>query len=394
MCIPADDDKKLDFYDLETVRKIIDFQYVTTGKFVSLMLYVYLFGFMTPLMLSIFVTNKMALHIFFCVAFLSQLFFIYFEFLQLKEAKMAYFKDFWNYIDITQFSFFAIIFSYRMLNNFGEVSTMISILNGCLLVISLYKLMYFARVFAGISFVLQICTNIAMEIVPFVGFVGVVLLVFTQAYMIAHMGINDPTGEYKEVSSPFMKMLLQVYKSTSGQKNTPTIDDEQMDKLDGNAIGTAMTQATLMGIWIAQQAVFGFVGMLFVGQVLQGYEQNATKMRMYLYRTKAKFNEDSYAILDKFLTQRNFKVVCFQMDKEIKEKLDKEFQGVSKGVAMVQEQMDNKRKTAQKEVVKKNKALQESQVQSQKNLNLVNEQATNANTQLQAILTKLRADYQ
>merc|ERR1719218_197296 len=98
-----------------------------------------------------------------------------------------------------------------------------------------------------------------------------------------------------------------------------------------------MTTAVLMGIWMAQQAVFGFVGMLFVGQVLQGYEQNATKMRMYLYKTKAKFNEDSYAILDKFIKQRNFKVVCFQMDKEIKEKLDKEFQGVSKGVAMVQE---------------------------------------------------------
>ena len=75
--------------------------------------------------------------------------------------------------------------------------------------------------------------------------------------------------------------------------------------------------------------------MLFVGQVLQGFEQNATKMRMYLYRTKAKFNEDSYAILDKFLQQRNFKVVCFQISKDVKEKLDKEFQGVARGIANV-----------------------------------------------------------
>jgi len=216
MCIPAEDDSKLDFYDQETVRKIIDFQYVTTGKFVQLMLYVYLFGFMTPLMASIFVTDKIALNIMFSVAFLSQLFFIFFEFLQLKEAKLAYFKDFWNYIDISQFTIFAIIFSYRMLNQFKEVNTMISILNAILLVISLYKLMYFARVYAGVSFVMQICTNIFMEIVPFVAFMGVVLVVFTQAYLIAHMGINDPTGEYKGISSPFMKMLLQVYKSTSG----------------------------------------------------------------------------------------------------------------------------------------------------------------------------------
>jgi len=154
MCIPADSDEKLEFYDLESVRKIIDFQWVTTGKFVSMMLYVYLIGFMTPLMLSIYIKNKIALNIFFCVAFLSQLFFIFFEFLQLKEAKMAYFKDMWNWIDISQFAIFNIIFVYRMLNQFAEVSTLISILNGLLLIISLYKLTYYARVFAGINFVM------------------------------------------------------------------------------------------------------------------------------------------------------------------------------------------------------------------------------------------------
>jgi hypothetical protein len=155
-----------------------------------------------------------------------------------------------------------------------------------------------------------------------------------------------------------------------------------------------MTQATLMGIWIVQQAAFGFIGMLFVGQVLQGFEQNATKMRMYLYRTKAKFNEDSYAILDKFLQQRNFKVVCFQISKDVKEKLDKEFQGVSKGIANVQADQDNLRRTAQKEVQAKAAELQDNQIKSQKNLNLVNEQATKTANQLQAILAKLQSDHQ
>jgi hypothetical protein len=116
LCIPAESDEKLEFYDLETVRKIIDFQYVTTGKFVSMMLYTYVLGFMTPIMLSIYVTDKVWLNIFFSVAFLSQLFFIFFEFLQLKEAKLAYFKDFWNYIDVSQFVIFNLIFAYRMVN--------------------------------------------------------------------------------------------------------------------------------------------------------------------------------------------------------------------------------------------------------------------------------------
>lgn len=77
-------------------------------------------------------------------------------------------------------------------------------------------------------------------------------------------------------------------------------------------------------------------------------------MRMYLYRTKAKFNEDSYAILDKFIQQRQFKVVCFQMAKDIKEKMDKAFQGVSHGIKFAQEQQDNLRREAQQKSVAAN----------------------------------------
>ena len=82
---------------------------------------------------------------------------------------------------------------------------------------------------------------------------------------------------------------------------------------------------------------------------------------MYLYRTRAKFNEDSYAILDKFLQQRQFKVVCFQLAKDIKEKMDKAFQGVSKGIKFAQQQEDQKRRQAQEKSVAANNAIQDEQ---------------------------------
>jgi len=90
-------------------------------------------------------------------------------------------------------------------------------------------------------------------------------MTFTEAYSIAHMGINDKNGEYKNIDNKFLKMMLIVYKSTSGDKNTPTVDTAMTDRLEGNTAALAMTQSVLMGIWIAQQAVFGFIGMLFVG---------------------------------------------------------------------------------------------------------------------------------
>ena len=64
------------------------------------------------------------------------------------------------------------------------------------------------------------------------------------------MGINDTTGEYSQIDNKFLKMLLVVYKSTSGSKNTPTVDDTMTDRLKGNTAALEMTGAVLMGIWI------------------------------------------------------------------------------------------------------------------------------------------------
>lgn len=116
MVIPASDEKNLEFYDQETIRKIIDFQYEIVGKFVKMNMYIYLLGFMVPIVLSIYITDAKTLNYLFCIAFVVELYFMYFEILQIKAAKMQYFKDVWNYIDLSQFFFFMCVFSSRMIN--------------------------------------------------------------------------------------------------------------------------------------------------------------------------------------------------------------------------------------------------------------------------------------
>ena len=88
---------------------------------------------------------------------------------------------------------------------------------------------------------MQMCVNLALSVIPFLGLVLVVLLVFTEAYSIGHMGINDTTGEYAQIDNKFLKMLLVVYKSTSGSKNTPTVDQAMTDRLSENESAYAIT---------------------------------------------------------------------------------------------------------------------------------------------------------
>ena len=48
---------QIDFYKLETVRKIVDFQFITTKWFLGLMMKFYLCGFLLPFLISLSVDN-------------------------------------------------------------------------------------------------------------------------------------------------------------------------------------------------------------------------------------------------------------------------------------------------------------------------------------------------
>lgn len=48
-----------------------------------------------------------------------------------------------------------------------------------------------------------------------------------------------------------------------------------------------------------------------------------------MYKSKAKFNNESFDILDMFIKQRNFKVICFALDKNERSRFAMEWQGIT-----------------------------------------------------------------
>lgn len=105
-----DDDDYLEFYNLEVVRKIIDFQFTTVKAFLQNMFFIYAFGFMIPFLISLSVDSITVLYICYTLCFFTQLFFISFEFIQIKEQGKEYFMDVYNVVDSSQFIFFVLLY--------------------------------------------------------------------------------------------------------------------------------------------------------------------------------------------------------------------------------------------------------------------------------------------
>lgn len=87
-------------------------------------------GFVIPFLVSISLKpegNKLTLNLLYFTAMITQVFFMSFEFAQLKEQKLAYFKDPWNLLDSGQFASFTCLFVIKMLSQFDS-DTFIDIL--------------------------------------------------------------------------------------------------------------------------------------------------------------------------------------------------------------------------------------------------------------------------
>jgi len=74
-----EDDSHINFYNLETIRKLVDFQFVKTKSFLERMLGFYVCGFMIPFILSLSTDNLVLLNVSYTLCFFTQIFFILFE---------------------------------------------------------------------------------------------------------------------------------------------------------------------------------------------------------------------------------------------------------------------------------------------------------------------------
>jgi hypothetical protein len=95
----VEDPEYLSFYNLETVRKVVDFQFVKTKWFLQYAFMFYACGFLIPFILSMSIESALWLNLLFTLCLFTQIFFAIFEVLQLKEQRLEYFKDVWNLVD-------------------------------------------------------------------------------------------------------------------------------------------------------------------------------------------------------------------------------------------------------------------------------------------------------
>ena len=51
-----------------------------------------------------------------------------------------------------------------------------------------------------------------------------------------------------------------------------------------------------------------------------------------MYKVKAQFNNETFDIMDIFLKQRTFKVICFAMDKRLKMESYEQWNGMSNAI--------------------------------------------------------------
>ena len=161
----------------------------------------YVIGFLIPFMLAISSENSVVLNILYTLCMLTQITFIIFEAVQLRDQKMDYFKDKWNLLDSSQFILFTLLYIIKILSQFQTDTLFEIILQAVLLIQSFYKLFYFIRLFEKCAFIIVMAFLIFKEVFLYAIFIIVFTLAFCKQFTVMHMGINDPTGQYAELDS-------------------------------------------------------------------------------------------------------------------------------------------------------------------------------------------------
>jgi len=171
---------------------------------------------------------------------------------------------------------------------------------------------------------------------------------FVKIYQLLHTGINDPGNEYEQIRSEFIQRSIQVYKNAAGEITAPNLDDTMSARLEGSSFTYVLIFGFVVFMWICQQLFFGVAGTYFVAQVIESYEKHISKFPMYHYKTKAKYNEECFQIMNIFKSQKPYKVIFFTIDKELKKEEDTMWLGITNAIKTFQIEMMNRKKTQDK----------------------------------------------
>ena len=323
-----EEDAHLSFYGLEVIRKIIDFQFVTIKVFLWRIFCFYLIGFFAPFLFELSIDSIFLKNIAYLSCFFTQIFFFMFELVQVKEQKLDYFKDAFNWVDFTQFAFFVVLYMSKVTSQF-QSDTMLDItLQTFIILQAFWKCLYFVRIFDPYLKLVLIAQHIVVDVIPFVVFVSIGLFGFMKVSQIIESGVNDESGEYRSYHSKVIKLMIQQYQSANGQKKVPVLSGPMYDEVKNSYIGDTLIYGMTVFCWLIQNSFFAFFGVVFMAQVYQAYEKVYPKLSALSYRAKARFNSENYQVRHVFQRQANFKVLNFQIAKSLRGASDMSYEGV------------------------------------------------------------------
>jgi hypothetical protein len=176
--IYIEDDEFLSFYGLEVIRKIIDFQFVTVSTFLWRIFLFYMIGFFIPFLFELSIDSIFLKNVAYLMCFFTQIFFFLFEIVQVKEQKLDYFKDAFNWVDFTQFIFFMFLYMSKITSQF-QSDTMTDITLQTFIILQVFwKILYFVRIFDPYLKLVLIAQHIFIDVIPFIVFVSIGLFGF------------------------------------------------------------------------------------------------------------------------------------------------------------------------------------------------------------------------
>lgn len=178
------------------MQKLVDFQFIKTKQFLDLIIKLYLCGFLGPFILSLTFENPLIRNLCYILCFVTQNFLFLFEVVQMRQYGLEYIKDFWNCIDLLQYSGFMYLFMNKLVTQFQSDSFLEILFSAMIMFLSIYKILYFIRIYdSGVDLLIKIYF-IAVDLLPFFSFSFGLLFMMSKVYQVMHMGINDPNGLY------------------------------------------------------------------------------------------------------------------------------------------------------------------------------------------------------
>lgn len=150
-------------------------------------------------------------------------------------------------------------------------------------------------------FILNMSYRLVTMLVHFFIFIGFTFLFLCKIEQSLGFGVHDPDHEFKDIPNKALRLMFQDYRSANGQKVIPTLDSKLSDSLDNAPFFFWMMMILVTIFWIFQNGFFLYYITHFMALLFHGYEETYPKMMMYAYRSKARFNEENFPVLQMFI---------------------------------------------------------------------------------------------